>query len=192
MITPTRSSTSELTKKAPPIQRMGGALAYQKISVKTDLPGGWRGSSGGGSPPRVGSNALNTLYSKGFSERSEDFSAAMRRESNAIFGCRRSPWTFPTALKRRPSAGWAALFSCARGGGRKKTGSKRSGARAFFPLTGGKTHGKISRLYDGSGDSAIFIITIRIAYFHGLRKGGGADFYQLRRVYRESGAADPE
>ena len=43
------------------------------------------GARGGGSTPRVGSNALNALYSKAFSERSEDFSAAGRRESNDIF-----------------------------------------------------------------------------------------------------------
>ena len=34
---------------------------------------------------RVGSNALNALQGKAFSERSEDFSAAQRRESNGIF-----------------------------------------------------------------------------------------------------------
>ena len=33
----------------------------------------------------MGSNALNTLQSKAFSERSEDFSAVERRESNGIF-----------------------------------------------------------------------------------------------------------
>ncbi len=50
------------------------------------------GARGGGSPPRVGSNALNALRGKAFSERSEDFSAAQRRESNGIFaGCRKSP-----------------------------------------------------------------------------------------------------
>ena len=40
-----------------------------------------RPSVGGG----VGSNALNALQGKAFSERSEDFSAAQRRESNGIF-----------------------------------------------------------------------------------------------------------
>ena len=43
------------------------------------------GARGGGSPPRVGSNALNALLGKAFSERREDFSAAQRRESNGIF-----------------------------------------------------------------------------------------------------------
>ena len=43
------------------------------------------GARGGCSPPRVGSNALNTLQGKAFSERSEDFSAVERRESNGIF-----------------------------------------------------------------------------------------------------------
>ena len=43
------------------------------------------GARGGGSPPRVGSNALNALHGKAFSERSEDFSAARRRESIGIY-----------------------------------------------------------------------------------------------------------
>ena len=43
------------------------------------------GARGGGSPPRVGSNALNALLGKAFSERSEDFSAAQRWESIGIF-----------------------------------------------------------------------------------------------------------
>ena len=52
----------------------------------------------GGSPPRVGSNALNALLGKAFSERSEDFPAAQRRQSIGIFaGCRKSLWTFLTA-----------------------------------------------------------------------------------------------
>ena len=42
------------------------------------------GARGGGSPPRVGSNALNALLGKAFSERSEDFSAAQRWESIGI------------------------------------------------------------------------------------------------------------
>ena len=43
---------------------------------------------GGGSPPRAGSNALNTLRYRAFGERSEDFSAAVRRKSDGIFeGC---------------------------------------------------------------------------------------------------------
>ena len=36
----------------------------------------------------MGSNALNALLGKAFSERSEDFSAAQRRESNGIFSGR--------------------------------------------------------------------------------------------------------
>ena len=36
------------------------------------------GARGGGSPPRVGSNALNALHGKAFSERSEDFCAEHR------------------------------------------------------------------------------------------------------------------
>ena len=43
------------------------------------------GARGGGSPPRVGSNALKALLGKAFSERSEDFSAVERRESNGTF-----------------------------------------------------------------------------------------------------------
>ena len=43
-----------------------------------------RVARGGGSPPRVGSNALNALHSKAFRERSENFPAAQRRESIGI------------------------------------------------------------------------------------------------------------
>ena len=49
------------------------------------LAGELEGARGGGSPPRVGSNALNALQGKAFSERSEDFSAAQRWESIGIF-----------------------------------------------------------------------------------------------------------
>ena len=50
--------------------------------IRPSIDGGARG---GGSPPRVGSNALNALLGKAFSERSENFSAAQRWESNGIF-----------------------------------------------------------------------------------------------------------
>ena len=68
-----------------------------QFAARKILPAFWRGGArGGGSPPRVGSNALNALHSKVFSERSEDFSAAQRRESNGIFADdRKSPRTFP-------------------------------------------------------------------------------------------------
>ncbi|WP_204248339.1 hypothetical protein, partial [Pseudoflavonifractor sp. An184] len=63
-------------------------------------------------PPRVGSNALNALYDKAFSERSEDFSAAQRRESigifqaaGKVFGLFRQPETAP-----KPRL-WRCLFS---------------------------------------------------------------------------------
>ena len=49
------------------------------------------GARGGGSPPRMGSNALNALLGKAFSERSKDFPAAVRRESNGIFQLRLLP-----------------------------------------------------------------------------------------------------
>ncbi len=39
----------------------------------------------GRQPASSGANALNALLGKAFSERSEDFSAAQRRESNGIF-----------------------------------------------------------------------------------------------------------
>ncbi len=56
------------------------------------------GARGGSRPPRVGSNAPEALLCKASGERSEDFCAAVRRESNGIFeGCRKSPWTFSTA-----------------------------------------------------------------------------------------------
>ena len=44
---------------------------------------------GAAARPRVGSNALNALHGKAFSERSEDFCAEHRRKSNGIF-CRLS------------------------------------------------------------------------------------------------------
>ena len=48
----------------------------------------------------MGSNALNALLGKVFSERSEDFSAVERRESNGIFsGCRKSPLDFFDSLR---------------------------------------------------------------------------------------------
>ena len=76
----------------------GCAPACKKSLLRRISPSLGGGARGGGSPPRVGSNALNALLGKAFSERSEDFSAAQRRESNGIFaGCRKSPWTFPTA-----------------------------------------------------------------------------------------------
>ena len=72
--------------------------ACKKTSVEMNPLKLGRGSSGGGSPPRVGSNALNALLDKAFSERSEDFSAAQRWESIGILSdCRKSPKTFPTA-----------------------------------------------------------------------------------------------
>ena len=105
--------------------------------VEKPLLGGIRpsyggGARGGGSPPRVGSNALNALTGKAFSERSEDFSAVERRESNGIFsGCRKSPLDFFDSLRgplhRRsgpflrvkaaePDIGWknriSSRFSC--------------------------------------------------------------------------------
>ena len=52
------------------------------------------GARGGGSPPRVGSNALNALHGKAFSERSEDFCAEHRRKSNGIF----AGWAFLQAV----------------------------------------------------------------------------------------------
>ena len=61
--------------KGPPFQLVEKPL-FRRIRPRV---GG--GARGGGSPPRVGSNALNALQSKAFSERSEDFSAAQRRES---------------------------------------------------------------------------------------------------------------
>ena len=74
------------------------ALFAENPLLRRICPSFGGGARGGGSPPRVGSNALNALHCKAFSERSEDFSAAGRRESNDIFsGCRESPWTFSTA-----------------------------------------------------------------------------------------------
>ena len=104
------------------------------------------GARGGGSPPRVGSNALNALQGKAFSERSEDFPAAQRRESNGIFaGCQKSPWTFSTAWREKP-AGFSLqlvekpLFRRIRlsvGGGARGGGSPpRVGSNALNALQG--------------------------------------------------------
>ena len=86
---------------------MGGTLQLvEKPLFRRIRPSIGRGARGGGSPPRVGSNALNALLGKAFSERSEDFSAVERRKSNGIFsGCRKSPWTFSDSLKRAAHQG---------------------------------------------------------------------------------------
>ena len=57
------------------------------------------GARGGGSPPRVGSNALNALLGKAFSERSEDFCTAQRRKSNGIFRLSEKSKDFSDSLK---------------------------------------------------------------------------------------------
>ena len=63
--------------------------------IRLSLGGGARG---GGSPPRMGSNAPEALLCKASGKRSGDFCAEQRRKSNGIFaGCRKSPWTFLTA-----------------------------------------------------------------------------------------------
>ena len=59
-------------------------LTYQNPVQNKMRPRSGGGARGGDSPPRVGSNALNALLGKAFSERSEDFSAVERRESNGI------------------------------------------------------------------------------------------------------------
>ena len=65
---------------------MGGTLQLvEKPLFRRIRPSIGGGARGGGSPPRVGSNALNALLGKAFSERSENFFAAQRRESNGIF-----------------------------------------------------------------------------------------------------------
>ena len=61
------------------------------------------GARGGGSPPRVGSNALNALHGKAFSERSEDFSAAQRWESIGIFRLSEKSLDFFDSLSVPPS-----------------------------------------------------------------------------------------
>ena len=57
----------------------------EKTLFRRIRPSIGEGARGGGSPPRVGSNALNALLGKAFSERSEDFCAAAGRKSNGIF-----------------------------------------------------------------------------------------------------------
>ena len=68
-----------------PVPNGTGCQHVEKPLFKRISPSVGGGARGGGSPPRVGSNALNALHGKAFSERSEDFSAAQRRESNGIF-----------------------------------------------------------------------------------------------------------
>ena len=68
-----------------PVPNGTGCQHVEKPLFKRIRPSVGGGARGGGSPPRVGSNALNALHGKAFSERSEDFSAAQRRESIGIF-----------------------------------------------------------------------------------------------------------
>ena len=69
---------------AAPSNTRGGSQLVEKPLFRRIRPSLGGGARGGGSPPRVGSNALNALLGKAFSERSEDFSAVERRESNGI------------------------------------------------------------------------------------------------------------
>ena len=46
----------------------------KKLLSRRIRPSYCGGARGGSSPPRMGSNALNALHGKAFSERSEDFS----------------------------------------------------------------------------------------------------------------------
>ena len=62
----------------------GGSQLIEKPLFRRIRPSIGGGARGGGSPPRVGSNALKALLGKAFSKRSEDFSAVERRESNGI------------------------------------------------------------------------------------------------------------
>ena len=72
------------------------------------------GARGGGSPPRVGSNALNALQGKAFSERSEDFSAAQRWESIGIFRLSEKSLDFFDSLKIAARGRRFFYFFCAR------------------------------------------------------------------------------
>ena len=64
------------------MRRLQFVIKPVQNQIRPRQVGGARGGSG---PPRVGSNALNALHGKAFSERSEDFSAARRRESIGIY-----------------------------------------------------------------------------------------------------------
>ena len=68
------------------------------------------GARGGGSPPRVGSNALNALRGKAFSERSEDFSAAQRWESIGIFRLSEKSLDFFDSLRTASRQGGGPPF----------------------------------------------------------------------------------
>ena len=63
------------------MRRLQFVIKPVQNQIRPRQVGGARGGSG---PPRVGLNALNALHGKAFSERSEDFSAVERRESNGI------------------------------------------------------------------------------------------------------------
>ena len=75
-----------------------------------------------------------------------------------------------------PSGWMGPPFSALRSRRAAKSGRTKLPAAAKFPLTGGKNHGKIRRLYDGEGYSAIFIIEITIAYFPEQCKSGLQEF----------------
>ena len=72
-------------KTAPPAQP-AGPFRLSKNLCRTESVSVWAGGArGGGSPPRMGSNALDALLCKASGEQSEDFCAAARRKSNGIF-----------------------------------------------------------------------------------------------------------
>ena len=89
----------------PGASLQGDPISLSKNSVERN-PSSWGGGArGGGSPPRMESNALNALPGKAFSERSEDFSAAQAAGKYRHFaGCRKSLWTFSTAWWARRQA----------------------------------------------------------------------------------------
>ena len=55
----------------------GTVQPVEKTLLREVCPHYGGGARGGGSPPRVGSNALNALLGKAFSQRSEDFSGSL-------------------------------------------------------------------------------------------------------------------
>ena len=77
--------------RAPRTLCSGRSQLVEKPLFRRIRPRVGGGARGGGSPPRMGSNAPEALLCKDSGKRSADFSAAQRRESNGIFSvCRKA------------------------------------------------------------------------------------------------------
>ena len=83
---------------------MGGTLQLvEKPLFRRIRPSAGGGARGGGSPPRMESNAPEALLCKDSGKRSADFCAAQRRKSNGIFyKLSEKSLDFFDSLERRP------------------------------------------------------------------------------------------